>query len=207
MADVGVQVLGYAAAAVSCVQLVPQVVRTVRLRATAGVSPLMWALLGAQSAAWIVFGASRHLWPAVSVNVVLIGCVTAMLTTLGRELAPGLGLAVRVMVGLLAVEAVLVATLPLAVLGGMAGLLAALVLWPQVLVALRSTDLSGLSRASWVLSAVTSVQWAAYGLATGTAVTWLSASHNLVLSLVVVGRLYLVDRRATARPELEAAAA
>lgn len=186
MADV----LGYSAAAVACVQLVPQVMRTARTRNVAGVSPGMWALLGSQSGAWIVFGSSRGLWPSVVVNVVLVGCVAGMLRTLHAERAPGTGGALALLGGLLAAEAVVVAMLPMAVLGTFASILSALVFYPQVLVALRSADLSGLSRPTWLITIFSSVQWAAYGFATGTPAIWVSAVHNLVLSVVVVARLY-----------------
>ena len=197
--------LGYSAAAVSCVQLVPQVVRTVRTRVTAGVSPLMWSLLGAQSGAWIVFGASRRLWPSALVNVVLAGCVAMMLATMRRLRTPGLGRAVAVMAALMAVEAALIGTGAMPVLGSLAGLIAALVFYPQVLVALRATDLSGLSRTSWLFAVVTSVQWAAYGVATGTPVVWVSAAHNLILASVVLARLYVFAPRSAALDSVAAA--
>jgi MtN3 and saliva related transmembrane protein len=189
VADLVADVLGYSAAAVACVQLVPQVVRTARSRNVAGVSPGMWALLGSQSGAWLVFGSSRGLWPSVVVNVVLVGCVAGMLRTLRAERAPGVGRALTLLGGLLAAEVVVATTLPMAVLGTFASALSALVFYPQVLVALRAADLSGLSRPTWFITVFSSIQWAAYGLAAGTPAIWVSAVHNLVLSVVVVARL------------------
>lgn len=201
MADV----LGYSAAAVGCVQLVPQVLRTARSRNVAGVSPGMWALLGAQSGAWLVFGSSRGLWPSVFVNVVLVGCVIGMLRTLWAERAPGVGGAVAMLAGLLVAEVVVVTTLPMAVLGTFASVLSALVFYPQVLVALRAADLSGLSKPTWLITVFSSVQWAAYGLAAGAPAVWVSAVHNLALSVVVVARLYVFAPRSA--DVLETAAA
>lgn len=195
VAELVADVLGYSAVAVACVQLVPQVVRTARSRNVAGVSPGMWALLGTQSGAWLVFGSSRGLWPSVVVNVVLVGCVIGMLRTLRAERAPGIGGALALLAALLAAEVVVVATLPMAVLGTFASVLSALVFYPQVLVALRSTDLSGLSKPTWLITVFSSVQWAAYGLAAGTPAIWVSAVHNLVLSVVVVARLYVFAPR------------
>lgn len=191
MADI----LGYSAAAVGCVQLIPQAVRTARSRNVAGVSPGMWALLGAQSGAWLVFGSSRGLWPSVAVNVVLVVCVAVMLRTLRAERAPGTRTALTFLAATLAAEAVVAATLPMGVLGAFASVLSALVFYPQVLVVLRSADLSGLSRPTWLITVFCGVQWAAYGLAAGAPAVWASAVHNLVLSIVVVARLYVFAPR------------
>lgn len=188
-------VLGYSAAAVACVQLIPQVVSTARSRNVAGVAPAMWALLGAQSGAWLVFGSARALWPSVAVNVVLVVCVAVMLRTLRVERAPGSGAALGLLGALLAAEAVVAATLPMGVLGAFASVLSALVFYPQVLVVLRAADLSGLSRPTWLITVFTGLQWAAYGLAAGTPAIWVSAVHNLALSLVVVARLYVFAPR------------
>jgi uncharacterized protein with PQ loop repeat len=195
VAELMTDVLGYTAAAVSCVQLVPQVLRTVRSRNTAGVAPAMWALLGAQSAAWLVYGSARGLWPSVIVNVVLVGCVAVMLRTMRAERAPGTARSIGLLAALLAAEAVVLAVAPMAVLGTFASVLSALVFYPQVVMALRAVDLSGLSRPTWLITIGTSVLWAAYGLAAGAPAVWASAAHNLALSLVVVARLYVFAPR------------
>lgn len=205
MAGIVADVLGYSAVAVGCVQLVPQVTRTVRSRNVAGVAPAMWALLGAQSGAWIVFGTARGLWPSVLVNVMLVVCVTAMLRTMRAVRAPGVGAALALLAALLVVEAGILAAFSMTVLGTFASVLSSLVFYPQVVVALRAIDLSGLSRASWLIAVVASSQWAAFGFAAGEPAVWASAVHNLVLATLVVVRLYaFAPRRVEA---LETAAA
>jgi len=198
----GVQLFGYAAAAVSCVQLIPQVLQSTRTRVTAGVSPLMWAITGAQTVAWLAFGSARGLWPTVFVNVVLVVCATAMLRMLHQGRAPGLRRAYAVLAGLVVVELAVWATLSIGALGALAAAVAALVFYPQTITAVRATDLSGLSRTTWILTVAVSGLWGVYGVALHSPTIWVTSVHNGVLAMIVLGRL-LSTGRETAAPALE----
>lgn len=205
MSSGGVQLIGYAAAAVSCVQLIPQVRQSTRTGVTAGVSPLMWSITGAQTVAWLAFGSARGLWPTVAVNLVLIVCSWLMLRMLHRGRAAGLPLAYAVLVGLVVTELAVWGLVSVGAVGALAGAVSALVFYPQTITALRSSDLSGLSFPTWILTVVVSGFWAAYGLALHTPSIYVTSVHNAVLALVVLGRMVVTNRAATDALELEPA--
>ena len=197
-----IEAIGWLAVLLTAAQLIPQVVRTTRTGDTAGVSAGMFAIMLAQAWAWIGYSAREELLQPIIVNLVLTMCAVMMIRLLMRNGAPHVGTAVAVVIGLLAIELLVFLWAPPEALGVLATALAFLLLWPQVFVAMRSRDLSGLSASSWILSVSNTVLWVVYGIGRGAELLWLSAGHALVLSLVILARMAFVQRSRAAAPRL-----
>ena len=60
--------VGSVAAALTTIAFVPQVVKTVRTRATRDTSLAMWALFCAGVALWMVYGVLMAAWPIIIAN-------------------------------------------------------------------------------------------------------------------------------------------
>lgn len=187
---------GYAAAAITFVQLPPQVMRTVKTRDVAGLAPMMWALLLVGGAAWLLYGMQAGLVPSVVVNVLVVTCSALMLRVLVLERASGSGPAFRVATFGLPVVGMVAVLGPVGLLGALAAVAGALILWPQAVAVLRSDDLSGLSVPSVALGVVVNALWLAFGLGHANPVVWLPASQSTALAAVVLARVLLSGRAA-----------
>jgi uncharacterized protein with PQ loop repeat len=185
---------GYAATAITFVQLPPQVIQTVRTRDVRGVAPMMWAMLLVAGAAWLLYGLQVGLVPSVVVNVLVVTCCSVMMAILVRERAPGAPTALRFVVAGLPVVALVAWAGPVGLLGALAALGGAAIMWPQAIAAMRSDDLSGLSAPSFVLGVAVNGLWLAFGIGHANPMVWISASQSTALSLLVVARI-LVTRR------------
>jgi uncharacterized protein with PQ loop repeat len=190
-----VVLVGWLAVAVSCVQFVPQVVRTVRTGDLDGVSPLMWAVLTAQGVAWATFGWRAGLVPSVLTNLVLLASAVVMLQRLVAGGAAGAQRALVAAALLLAVDVAVILALPNAVLGGLAAAIAMVSQVPQVVTALRTDDLSGLSRPMFLLGALAGACWFLFGLGTAQPAIWVSASFVTALTVVILARIVVTSRR------------
>lgn len=81
--------VGSAAAMLTTLAFVPQVVKTLRTRRTRDISLAMWVLFAAGVALWLVYGLLLGAWPVIAANaatLVLAGIVLAVkLVNLGKE--------------------------------------------------------------------------------------------------------------------------
>jgi MtN3 and saliva related transmembrane protein len=68
--DVNVDLLGYAAAALTSVSFVPQAIKTIRSRDTRAISLWMYVTYTAGVALWWLFGIALHSWPVILANTV-----------------------------------------------------------------------------------------------------------------------------------------
>lgn len=195
-----VAVLGTMAAASSLLFVWPQVVKLARTGDVDGVSVPATLFAMAGYVIWMLYGWREGLAFVVGANlqaVVGFGLVVAM-TARRRPVEPrvwraaGAGLAVVVVV----FAAVPVALGALAIVVSSAGFV------PQAIVALREPDLSGLSIWTYLLIAMSTSIWAAYGIAE--ADPYLVAPTVLVLpsSLIIAARI-----RFTAAPDVDLAVA
>ncbi len=62
--------IGYIAATLTTVAFVPQAVRTLRTRDTAGISLAMYALFTTGAGCWLVYGIAIGSWPVILSNAV-----------------------------------------------------------------------------------------------------------------------------------------
>ena len=184
--------LGLLASGVFLVRLLPQPVRLARTGVASGVSPLSALNSMLTMVAWVTYGlvvGLPLLW-VVSAIALVPGIWTVLLLrhdASRRDLTwAGAWLALQV---LAAATGLLVAVLAAGVL---------VTQGPQVLRALRETDLTGLATATWWLSLLDATTWGAYGLAVGdpALVAYgivLSASAGIVLTRIRMTRRSIVE--------------
>ena len=79
MAQDWVQMLGFAAGAMTTAAFVPQVVKTWRSRSAGDISLGMYAVLTCGVSSWLVYGLLVSDWPVVAANGVTLVLVAAML--------------------------------------------------------------------------------------------------------------------------------
>lgn len=161
-----VAVLGALAAGSSFLFVWPQVVKTARTGDVDGVSVPATLVAMAGFLMWILYGGREGLPVVVVANVQAalgFGLVVAMVAR--RRPVP-----VRAWAGAAAgaalIAAAFVAAPPWA-FGATAVLVSSVGFLPQAVVAVRQSDLSGLSISTYLLIALSTSTWAAYGLAEG----------------------------------------
>ncbi|MCY3850621.1 MAG: PQ-loop domain-containing transporter [Acidimicrobiaceae bacterium] len=156
-------VVGVVATAVTFVQILPQIVRLLRIGRTEGVSP-EWAAIGTTvNAGWIAYVVAEELWvaiPACLVGTASYGVVLYLLYRNGAGVRTGLLLSAVVAVACVVVQLEAGWT----VLGTVLGLSNGLYLGPSVVAAWRSHAPVGVSPLSWVLVALEGVLWGLYGV-------------------------------------------
>jgi uncharacterized protein with PQ loop repeat len=202
--DVLVQSLAYFGATLGVAMVVPQIIRTVRHPALAGVSPVAWGLTALACSTWLTYGLRTATIPQVPGNVLLVSGAVAVVL-----LVPSAWTRRRravVLAALWSVVMVLAWTMPVGWVGYFALLVGLFSSWPQVydsVAGLRAGEgESGVSLATWSIKVVSQSSWLVYALATGQVAVTIAASFALstALALVVVESY----RRSTHRaPELE----
>ena len=181
--------LGLLASCVFLARLLPQPIRLARTGVASGVSPLAALNSMLTMVAWVSYGLIVGLplvW-VVSVIALVPGIWTVLLLRrdVSRRDLSWAG-------GWLALQVVA------ALCGLLVGVLAVGVLvtqGPQVLRALRESDLRGLSASTWWLSIVDAATWGAYGLAVGDPAL---VGYGLVLStsaIIVLTRIHMTRQR------------
>lgn len=73
------ELVGFIAAILTTVSFVPQAVRTVRTRDTAGISLAMYVLFTAGTACWLAYGIAIGSWPVILSNAVTCSLASAIL--------------------------------------------------------------------------------------------------------------------------------
>jgi uncharacterized protein with PQ loop repeat len=157
-----VDVVGAAALVVTATAVVPQTVRMVRVRSTAGVSPT-WAMLGAVSTAvWTAYTAARGLWWATVADALACVSYLSSVVVLARH-----GIGPRLGAGALWL-ALFAAGHLVAGLDGVGTVLAfafVVQVAPAIITAYRSADLLGASLLTWCLTLTEGALWFVYGWA------------------------------------------
>lgn len=172
-------------------QPIPQVVRIVRTRSTAGVSaPTAWLGL-LINMAWIFYGVARDLLPVALLSVAYVVGYAAIVTLVVRRGDRG---------GIATAAGAVAALIAITILAGWAALGTVLALTvgvqfiPQILAAWRSDDLTALAPATYLVCLLDGLVWGSFGLA--------SADGPLMLYgvvMVTVAILVLVPRQRWAR--------
>ena len=65
-----IDVIGYAAATMTTISFLPQLIRVVRLRSAREISLLMFLVFSAGTFSWMVYGLLTHSMPVVAANAV-----------------------------------------------------------------------------------------------------------------------------------------
>ena len=171
----------------------PQFVRLLRTRDAHGVSLDTAVTSCVVSSAWAAYGIL-----ADRAAVALASGLSAVVFVLIALLAVRLGRRAR---ELRAAPIWLVAVVSASALAGVDGLGVVLVVGavvantPQVVVAFREQDLSGLSPSTWALTASDGGTWFLYGLATGDLPILVNNFFQLTTSLTILTRRWLWGRR------------
>ncbi len=155
-------VLTGCAVVLALTQPVPQIVRLVRARSTAGVSgPTAWLGL-AINLAWMAYGVARGLLPVTVLSTAYVAGYAGIVVLLvrgGNRRGPGTALAGAA--GLAAVTVVGGWT----TLGAVLALTVGAQFLPQVVEAWRSHDLTGLAPGTYVVCLLDGMVWGTYGIA------------------------------------------
>ena len=200
----------YIAAALSCVVAIPQIVRLVRTRETAGVSVGSWEVNTMSAVAWLTYGLRTLQGAQVVANAcALVGGVAVLWLVLaaGEERR---GRLTRFAVGATAVSGAVFLlpmvwlTLPLAATGLMSRV-------PQ----LRATAItwwnrraSGVAASAWAMSVACTALWMLAGALTGqAAVVWSSAIACATAALILAAECWPRPGGWASLEELDAEAA
>jgi MtN3 and saliva related transmembrane protein len=187
------EVIGWLGGALVISRLVPQAVRLLRTRQTAGISRVGALCWVGNDLGWLAYGLRADLAPLWAPSAVLLVLDSLIVVLLARSIRPrealtGLGWVGAVVVAVGAGQEVLAVAL---VAGSATGTL------PHGWHALRARDLSGIAPAAWALALADGALWGIYGFARGdAAVTWYAAL-TLGTAVVVLWRLRVTrsDRR------------
>jgi uncharacterized protein with PQ loop repeat len=191
--------LGYLAAAIGVVMVLPQIARILRHPTLPGVSPLTWSLNTVACAAWLGYGIRTWQVPQIPGNVLFItGAVAIVLlipsTHARRTRAAGLA-------AVAAVEALAVAVLPAHTVGYVAFAVTMAASWPQVHDSFRSWRLhrpSGVSIPAWGFGLLSQVLWLLYAMGVHDTPITVSAA-SLCVSMVLLLTLESLARSTAGR--------
>jgi uncharacterized protein with PQ loop repeat len=174
----------------------PQARRIARTRRVDGVSSTWIGVSLAINGWWLTYGLVVGVWALIPVSVVsllLYGVMAwCFVRTVGRPALPGMALGVF---GLGMVP------LPFLVVGGWelagvaVGLSYGVQLLPAVVASLRTTVLSGVSSATWIIAFVEAALWLVYGLGVGDIALILAGSVGMALASVILARLAVTGHR------------
>lgn len=179
-----VALVGFAAAALVAVRAVPQWVRARRDVSVEGVSGATWALSCASGIAWTAYSVAVMSWPLVIGTGLALAGSAAVFGTLVRRGA----LSYRWVVALATwvPVAAAAATVSPEALGWFATVLSLSMRVPQLVRTVRTRSLNGLSRATWVLSAVASGLWVVYGVFAGLWPVVLADGWSMACAVAIV---------------------
>src|SRR5687768_1288290 len=157
--------LGGLGTAIGLVRALPQLFRLLRARDAHGVSLDTAATSSVVSFGWATYGVLTEQLPvtlATGSSGVVFALITVLALKFGRR--PGELRAAPVWLALIAAVAIPAQADGLGVLLPMSVLVANV---PQLVIAYREADLTGLSPSTWLLSVSDGLVWAAYALVTG----------------------------------------
>lgn len=187
-------VVGVVATVVTFVQILPQIVRLLRIGRTEGISPV-WAAIGTTvNLGWICYVVAEELWVAIPSIVAGSGSYGAVLYLLHRN-----GVGIRA--GLVSSAAVAVACVIVqtaagwTALGTVLGLSNGLYLGPSVVAAWRSYAPAGVSPLSWSLLALDGITWGLFGVLVQAAPVVVYGVTAALLSGLVLLRLWVTRHR------------
>ena len=182
------------ATAVTFVQVVPQVVRLVRLKRTEGASPA-WAAIGMViNIGWTAYVIAEEFWvtiPAVLAAVISFGLVLYLLWRNGADVR--VAVISGIAVGVAAVGLQLVSGWT--VLGTVLGLSNGLYLGPSVYTAWRSYAPVGVAPVTWVLTGGEGILWGYYGVLVEAVPIMVYGSTAFLLAALILLRLWITRHR------------
>lgn len=174
----------------------PQARRIARTREVDGVSAIWIGVSLGINAWWLTYGIAEHVWALIPVSLVSLALYGVMaygyLSAVGRPALPGF------MLGMFGLGMI---PLPFLVLGGWAlagivvGLCYGVQLLPAVISSCRTSVLTGVSAATWLIAWLESVVWLAYGLGVGDAALAIAGTVGAAMAAVILARLAVTGHR------------
>ena len=179
---------------VTFVQVVPQVVRLLRLKRIEGTTPA-WAAIGmVVNVGWTAWVIAEEFWiaiPAVLAAVISFGLVLFLLWRNGADVR--IAVIAGIAVGVASVGLQLVAGWT--VLGTVLGLSNGLYLGPSVWAAWRSYAPVGVAPLTWVLTAGEGILWGYYGVLVEAVPIMVYGSTAFLLAALILLRLWITRHR------------
>ncbi len=176
------------ATVLGALQLAPQLLRSVRLQSTVGLS-LTWASVGLLlNMGWVAYRLSQELWASVAspaISAVLYGTLLLLVLRSARPTARLLG-ALAVVLGSLGLAALVGGWALLGIaLGTWAGIQVAPAVWSTY----RAGSTAAVAPALWVAGLAQAALWAYYGLAIGDMTFLVYGAGTGLGSLAILARL------------------
>lgn len=180
--------------AVTFAQVVPQVVRLLRLKRIEGTSPA-WAAIGMViNIGWTAYVIAEGLWetiPAVLAAVISFGLVLYLLWRNGADVRVAMISAIAVGVASVVLQLVAGWT----ELGIVLGFANGLYLGPPVVAAWRSYAPVGVAPLTWVLTAGEGILWGFFGVLVEAIPIMVYGGTALLLAVLVLLRLWMTRHR------------
>jgi uncharacterized protein with PQ loop repeat len=174
----------------------PQTRRLVRTRRVDGVSATWIGVSIAINAWWLAYAFAADVWAVVPVSLlslVLYGVMGLVYTaSVGRRAVLGIS------AGCFGLGMI---PLPFLVVGGWTpagvavGFSYGLQLLPAVVAACRTSDLAGVSPATWLIAFVEAALWLVYGAGVGDPALLLAGGVGVVMASIILGRLAATGHR------------
>jgi uncharacterized protein with PQ loop repeat len=158
----------------------PQARRIARTRRVEGVSPAWIGVSLAINAWWLTYGVAAGVWAWYFVAAA------------GRDGARGLVLGAFVL-GMIPLPFLLIGGWELA--GVAVGLSYGVQLLPAVVASLRTSSLSGVSSATWIIAFVEAGLWLVYGLGAGDRALTLAGVVGATMAAIILARLAVTGHR------------
>lgn len=178
---------GYLGSAFGVAMVLPQILRTFRNRAIAGVSATSWSLTALACLGWLLYGVRAGEAPQIPGNVLLVaGAVVIVLAVPAR---PTSGQRAALLAAGAATMVCLAAVLPADSLGYVAFGFGLVSSWPQTVESVaraRSGGQSAVSVSAWVLRAASQLCWLIYALVLHDLPVTIAASVTLTSALALV---------------------
>ncbi|MCY4517228.1 MAG: PQ-loop domain-containing transporter [Acidimicrobiaceae bacterium] len=182
------------ATAVTFVQVLPQVVRLLRLKRTEGASPA-WAAIGMViNIGWIAYVIAEEFWvtiPAILAAIISFGVVLYLLWRNGADVRAAVISGIAVGVACVVLQRVAGWN----DLGTVLGLSNGLYLGPSVYAAWRMYAPVGVAPLTWVLTAGEGLLWGYYGVLVEAVPIMVYGSTAFLLAALILLRLWITRHR------------
>lgn len=169
----------------------PQARRLARTRRVEGVSAVWIGVSLAVNGWWLTYGLAVHVWalvPVSAISLVLYAAIASVyLSTVGRSAVFAMSFGFFVL-GMVPLPFLIVGGWPMAAVA--VGLSYGIQLFPAVVAACRTRDLSGVSASTWLIAWVEAALWLAYGaLGVADVALTLAGVVGVLMSSIILARL------------------
>jgi len=177
-------ILGVMAGTVLAITVFPQAIRAWKV-STHGVSPTTYQLIVAVGGTWVAYGVTQGLWEVIVADSLYGLSSIVVLACCRRDGARWRDL-VPVAVVTTAVAAALGATIGAVAIGWFAVTVAGVIRIPQIIDAVRSPDVAGVSVGTWWFGVLGNLFWFGYGILAEDARLYAGAAVAAVLSFLII---------------------